>query len=309
MKHRVKPYSIERKQARYGFLFTVPCLLFFAMFSFYPIINAFITSLTNRRAVGRTWDFTGFENYAYLFTKGNGGFSLLNSLRATGVFTLGCFVPMVVIALLLAVLIMQLRKPGHSKFFELSYYIPAVLSSVVAATIWRIMFQPTGLINQLSNTILFTSGKDYHWLTDNGMLVASTIIVYFWKYIGYFTILFITGLASIPPTIYEAAIVDGSNRWHTFWKITLPLLKPTVMLVSIMAMLQCLKTFSTQYMFVQGGTARLPIDVITMNIYFTGIRNGYLGRASAMSIILFFIMLIFTYLQFSAQKGGEDVEY
>ena len=112
------------------------------------------------------------------------------------------------------------------------------------------------------------------------------------------------------PTIYEAAIVDGSSRWHTFWKITLPLLKPTVMLVSIMSMLQCLKTFSTQYMFVQGGTAREPIDVITMNIYFTGIRTGgYLGRASAMSIILFVIMLLLTLLQFKAQKGGEDVEY
>lgn len=309
MKNKVKTYSIERKQARYGFAFTLPCLVFFAMFSFYPIINAFITSLTNRRSVGRTWDFTGFDNYVYLFTKGNGGFSLLNSLRATGEFTLGCFIPMVVIALLLSVLIMQLRKPGQKKFFELSYYIPAVLSSVVAATIWRIMFQPTGLVNQLSNVIMFTSGRDYRWLTDNGMLVASTIIVYFWKYIGYFTILFITGLASIPPTIYEAAIVDGSNRWHTFWKITLPLLKPTVMLVSIMAMLQCLKTFSTQYMFVKGGTAREPIDVITMNIYYTGIENGFLGRASAMSIILFFIMLLFTYLQFTAQRGGDDVEY
>ncbi len=309
MKSKTKTYSIERKQARYGFAFTVPCLLFFALFSFYPIINAFITSLTNREAIGRNWKFTGFDNYVYLFTKSNGGFPLLNSLKATGVFTLGCFVPMVVIALLLSVLIMQLRKPGQKKFFELSYYLPAVLSSVVAATIWRIMFQPTGLINQISNYMMFTSGKDYHWLTNNTMLQVSTIIVYFWKYIGYFTILFITGLASIPPTIYEAAIVDGSSRWHTFWKITLPLLKPTVLLVSIMAMLQCLKTFSTQYMFVQGGTARLPIDVITMNIYFTGIRFGKLGRASAMSIILFFIMLIFTYLQFSTQKGGDDVEY
>lgn len=309
MKSKTKTYSIERKQARYGFAFTVPCLLFFAMFSFYPIINAFMTSLTNREAVGRNWKFTGFDNYVYLFTKSNGGFPLVNSLKATGFFTLGCFIPMVIIALLLSVLIMQLRKPGQKKFFELSYYLPAVLSSVVAATIWRIMFQPTGLINQLSNTLLFTSGKDYRWLTDNTMLQVSTIIVYFWKYIGYFTILFITGLASIPPTIYEAAIVDGSSRWHTFWKITLPLLKPTVLLVSIMAMLQCLKTFSTQYMFVQGGTARLPIDVITMNIYFTGIRFGKLGRASAMSIVLFFIMLIFTYLQFSTQKGGDDVEY
>lgn len=309
MKSKAKTYSIERKQARYGFAFTLPCLLFFGFFSFYPIINAFITSLTNRKAVGKTWSFIGFENYVYLFTKENGGFSLLNSLKATGLFTLGCFIPMVIVALLLSVLIMQLRKPWQKKFFELSYYIPAVLSSVVAATIWRIMFQPTGLINQISNWVMFTSGRDYKWLTDNGMLVTSTIIVYFWKYIGYFTILFITGLASIPPTIYEAAIVDGSSRWHTFWKITLPLLKPTVMLVSIMAMLQCLKTFSTQYMFVVGGTARKPIDVITMNIFYTGITNGYLGRASAMSIVLFLIMLLFTYLQFAAQKGGEDVEY
>ena len=75
-----------------------------------------------------------------------------------------------------------------------------------------------------------------------------------------------------------------------------------------MAMLQCLKTFSTQYMFVQGGTARAPIDVITMNIYFTGVNNGYLGRASAMSIVLFLIMLVFTALQFKFQSG-DDVDY
>ena len=309
MKKKLTPYSIEKKQARWGFLFTVPCLVFFAVFSFYPIISAFITSLTNRDAIRRTYDFIGFQNYTYLFTQSNGGFSLLNSLTATAIFTVGTFVPMVVVSLILAVLIMQLRKPGHSKMFELAYYTPAVLSSVVAATIWMILFQPTGLFNQISNFVMHTSGKDYQWLTNNSMLRASTIIVYFWKYIGYFTILFITGLASIPPTIYEAAIVDGSSRWHTFWKITLPLLKPTVVLVSIMAMLQCLKTFSTQYMFVQGGTAREPIDVITMNIYYTGVVNRRLGRSSAMSIILFLIMLCFTYLQFSTQKGGDDVEY
>ncbi len=304
-----KKYSIERKQARWGFAFTVPCLVFFAIFSFYPIISAFITSLTNRDAIKRTWSFIGFDNYTYLFTQSNGGFSLMNSLKATGIFTIGTFIPMVVVSLILAVLIMQLRRPSHSKVFELAFYTPAVLSSVVAATIWMILFQPTGLFNQLTNTIMGTSGRDYQWLTSDSMLRASTIIVYFWKYIGYFTILFITGLASIPPTIYEAAIVDGSSRWHTFWKITLPLLKPTIMLVSIMAMLQCLKTFSTQYMFVQGGTAREPIDVITMNIYYTGVVNRRLGRSSAMSIILFVIMLFFTFLQFKAQKGDEDVEY
>ena len=305
---KIKTYSIERRQAIWGFLFTVPCLVFFAVFAFYPIISAFLTSLTNRKAISRNYSFVGLENYVYIFTEGNGGFSLMNSLRATLEFTIGTFVPMVVVSLFVAVLLSQLRKPGHSKFYELCFYTPAVLSSVVAATIWMILFQPTGLINQMSNYLMMTSGRDYQWLTSNTMLQISTMIVYFWKYIGYFTILFITGLASIPSTLYEAALVDGSSRWHSFWHITLPLLKPTVVLVSIMAMLQCLKTFSTQYMFVQGGTARAPIDVITMNIYFTGVNNGYLGRASAMSIVLFLIMLVFTALQFKFQSG-DDVDY
>ena len=305
---KTKKYSIEKRQARWGFAFTIPCLVFFAVFAFYPIISAFITSLTNRKAISRNYSFVGLENYIYIFTKGNGGYSLLNSLRATLVFTIGTFIPMVVVSLFVAVLISQLRKPGHSKFYELCFYTPAVLSSVVAATIWMILFQPTGLVNQFSNYLMRTSGRDYQWLTSNNMLQISTMIVYFWKYIGYFTILFITGLASIPSTLYEAALVDGSSRWHSFWHITLPLLKPTVVLVSIMAMLQCLKTFSTQYMFVQGGTARAPIDVITMNIYFTGVNNGYLGRASAMSIVLFLIILVFTALQFKFQSGDE-VDY
>ena len=305
---KTKKYSIEKRQARWGFAFTIPCLVFFAIFAFYPIISAFITSLTNRKAISRNYSFVGLENYIYIFTKGNGGYSLLNSLRATLEFTIGTFIPMVVVSLFVAVLLSQLRKPGHSKFYELCFYTPAVLSSVVAATIWMILFQPTGLVNQMSNFLMMTSGRDYQWLTSNTMLQASTMIVYFWKYIGYFTILFITGLASIPSTLYEAALVDGSSRWHSFWHITLPLLKPTVVLVSIMAMLQCLKTFSTQYMFVQGGTARAPIDVITMNIYFTGVNNGYLGRASAMSIVLFLIMLVFTALQFKFQSG-DDVDY
>ena len=305
---KTKKYSIEKRQARWGFAFTVPCLLFFAIFAFYPIISAFITSLTNRKAISRNYSFVGLENYIYIFTKGNGGYSLLNSLRATLEFTIGTFIPMVVVSLFVAVLLSQLRKPGHSKFYELCFYTPAVLSSVVAATIWMILFQPTGLVNQFSNFLMRTTGKDYQWLTSNTMLQVSTMIVYFWKYIGYFTILFITGLATIPSTLYEAALVDGSSRWHSFWHITLPLLKPTVVLVSIMAMLQCLKTFSTQYMFVQGGTARAPIDVITMNIYFTGVNNGYLGRASAMSIVLFLIMLVFTAVQFKFQSGDE-VDY
>lgn len=304
-----KHYSIEKQQARWGFLFTIPCLIFFAVFSFWPIIYAFWTSLTNRQAIARTSKFIGLDNYIYIFTKDNGGFPLSNSIRATLIFTFGTFIPMIVISLLVAVFLMQLRKDRYRGFFQLMYYTPAVLSSVVAAAIWMIIFDPRGLMNQVSNFVMRTQGVDYGWLVDSTMLQISTILIYFWKYIGYFVILFITGLAAIPNTIYEAATVDGSSRWHTFWHITLPLLRPTTVMVSIMAMLQCLKTFSTQYMLFQGGSSRSPIDVITMNIYFTGIRNGRLGRASAMSIVLFVIMLFFTYLQLLSNKKSEDVEY
>lgn len=308
MKRQPKTFSIEKREARWGLAFTIPCLIFFAIFSFYPILSALITSFTNKKALTRTYEFIGLENYTYLFTKDNGGFSLLNSLRATLAFTIGTFIPMVIVSLIIAVFLMQLRKVKHRGFFQLTYYAPAVLSSVVAASIWMILFDPRGLVNNFSNFLLNTAGVNYNWLVSSKMLQISTMIVYFWKYIGYFVILFITGLASIPPTLYEAATVDGSNKWHTFWRITLPLLKPTVLLVSVMAMLQCLKTFSTQYMFHQGGAARQPIDVITMNIYFTGIRNGRLARASAMSIILFIIMLLLTLLQFKA-SNSDDVEY
>lgn len=306
MKQGKKRFSVEAKQARWGFFFTVPCLVFFAVFSFFPILNAFITSLTNRQAISRTSRFIGFENYIYLFTKDNGGFSFLNSMLATFFFTVGTFVPMVIVSLLIAVVLNDVKSRFHRAFFQAALYMPAVLSSVVAAAIWMILFDPRSLINQITNVLLLSEGKDYKWLTDNTMLQISTMIVYFWKYIGYFVILFVTGLASIPPGIYEAARVDGSSKWSTFFFITLPLLKPTIVLVSIMAMLQCLKTFSTQYMFVQAGAARKPIDVITMNIYYTGIRNGKLGRASAMSIILFVIMIFFTYLQFKVSKTDES---
>ncbi len=309
MVKKQKVYSIERKQARWGFAFTVPCLVFFAIFSFYPIIYAFVMSFTNRQAIGRTYDFVGLENYQYIFTRDNGGFPLSNSIKATFIFTIGTFIPLVVISLALATFMMQLRKDKYRGFFQLMFYTPAVLSSVVAAAIWMQILDPRGIMNQITNAIMRTQGVDYNWLVSPTMLQVSTILIYFWKYIGYFVILFITGLASIPGTLYEAATVDGSSRWHTFWKITLPLLKPTTLMVSIMAMLQCLKTFSTQFMLYRGGSPRAPIDVITMNIYFTGIRNGRLGRASAMSLVLFVIMLVFTYLQLVANRSSEEVEY
>jgi len=296
--------GIEKRQARWGFIFVVPAILFFSVFSYYPILNALYTSFFDKRVLSLAAPpFVGFGNYIYLFTSSVAGF--WNSLRATFVFTLGTFIPLLVFSLVWAVFLTQAVNKKSRGFFQIAYYTPAVLSSVVAAAIWKLMFDPRGLANQWVNTIFMSAGVDHKWLADSVMVQVSTIIVYFWKYIGYFVILFITGLSSIPPTIYEAATIDGASKWQAFWRITLPLLRPTVVLVSIMSMLQCLKTFSTQYIFTQAGAPQTPINVITLNIYRTGITNQRIGRASAMSIILFVIMLVFTWLQFRFSKSDE----
>ena len=305
---RKKQYGgIEKKQSRWGFIFVAPAILFFTVFSFYPILTALYTSFFDKRVLSLAPPpMVGFDNYIYLFTSSIAGF--WNSLRATFVFTLGTFIPLLVFSLVWAAFLTQAVTRRARGFFQIAYYTPAVLSSVVAATIWRLMFDPRGLANQWVNFIFMSAGVDHKWLADSIMVQVSTMLVYFWKYIGYFVILFITGLSAIPPAIYEAATVDGSSKWQSFWRITLPLLRPTVVLVSIMAMLQCLKTFSEQYLFTQAGAPQAPINVITLNIYRTGITNQRIGRASAMSIILFVIMLVFTWLQFRFSKS-DDVDY
>lgn len=297
---RVQHGRIERKLARWGMFFVLPSILFFSVFSFYPILNAAYTSLFKKNLLSlKKPDFIGLENYRYLL----GSIDFWNSVKATAIFSLGTFIPLLVFSLLLAALIMN--SAHGRRFFQLAYYTPAVISSVVAAAIWLLIFDPRGLGNQWLNWLMNTPGVDHRWLASAGMVRFSTMMVYFWKYIGYFVIIFISGLASIPPTLYEAAEIDGATRWQVFWRITFPLLEPTVVLVSVMSMLQSLKTFSTQYLFTQSGAPQAPINVITLNIYNTGIRDFRIGRASAMSIILFIIMLFFTWLQFRTSRADE----
>jgi multiple sugar transport system permease protein len=301
---RRKPGSgLERKLSRWGWYFVIPAILFFSIFSFYPILNAFFLSFHRKNMISLIPPvFIGFSNYLSVLS--SSGF--WNSARATLTFTLGTFIPLVIVSLILASFITAQKH--IARIWQLIFYSPAVLSSAVAALIWMIIFQPTGLANQFVNALLLRSGVDMRWLSNGSMIQFSTMIVYFWKYIGYFTILFITGLTKIPHGIYEGATIDGASPFQTFFRITLPLLKPTSVMVSIMAMLQCLKTFSTQYLFVQSGAPRGPIDVITLNIYTTAMKEFNVGRASVMSILLFITMLILTIVQLRTSHS-DDVTY
>lgn len=300
---QAKSIGYEAQKARWGWFFVAPALIFFSIFSFYPILNALWTSLFDKKLLSlKPPAFIGLGNYIRVL----GGPEFWNSVVATGIFTLGAFIPLVGLSLFLAVLISS--RSRFQRGLQLLFYSPAVLSSVVAALIWMLMFDPRGLANQGLNALLNQPGVDRRWLSDVSMVRISTIIVYVWKYIGYFSILYITGISKIPRSVIEAAKIDGATDLNQFRYIVFPLLKPTTVLVSIMVMIQCLKTFSTQYLFTQSGAPTGPIDVITLNIYNTAMRDLNIGRASVMSVILFLIMLLLTGLQLRFSKS-EDVTF
>jgi multiple sugar transport system permease protein len=191
---------------------------------------------------------------------------------------------------------------------QLLFYAPAVFSSVVAALVWMLIFDPRGIANGFVNFIMNTPGVDHHWLTDTGMLWASTAAIYVWKNLGYFAVICVTGIAKIPESAMEAATIDGANAFQTIWKIIMPLLRPTTVMVTIVAMLNCLRSFSTQYLFFHRGAPLDPINVVTLNIYNTAIRDLNISRACVMSVMLFLVMMSLTIVRLSSSER-DSVSY
>lgn len=301
MKRGRKPPSLENRQNRWGWFFVAPGILFFSIFSFYPILNAFWTSFFNRKLLSlKAPKFVGLLNYEKVL----GSPDFWNSVRATLIFAAGAFVPLFVLSLLFALLVTSRRKFRRS--VQMALYSPAVLSSAVAALIWLLIFDPRGLANQAVNFLARSPGIDHRWLADATMVQVSTVVVYVWKYVGYFTILFVTGIGKIPQSVNEAAYIDGAGPIQRLFRITLPMLRPTTVLVSVMILIQCLKTFSTQYLFMQRGAPLGPMNVLTLNIYNTALRDQNLGRASVMSVLLFIFMLFLSWTQLRASRKGEE---
>jgi multiple sugar transport system permease protein len=300
MKTRASLGGLERDRSKWGWAFVAPGLAFFSIFSFYPMLNALWTSFFNKKLLSlKAPNYVGLQNYIRVL----GASEFWNSARATAVFTLGVLIPLFLLSMLFAVLISSMKR--GQRLVQLALYSPAVLSSVVAALIWLLMLDPRGLANQFVNWLAATPGIDRRWLSDSMMVQLSTVIVYVWKYLGYFTILFITGIGKIPDSVNEAATIDGAGPFRRFFYITLPLLAPTTVMVSVMIVIQCMKTFSTQYLFTQRGAPLAPINVITLNIYNTAMRDLNIGRASVMSAILFLFMLGLTYVQLRVSKKSE----
>lgn len=292
--------GIEKKKARWGWFFVTPAVVLFLLFSLYPMLNALWNTFFNVKLLSsRAPKFVGLANYKYILTSPD----FWNSVRATLIFALGSFIPLAFFSLILS-LLMVTRK-NASRTFQMLYYAPAVLSSVVAALIWMLIFDPRGLGNGILNFIMHTPGVDHRWLTDPLHLQIATIMIYVWKYIGYFAIIYITGIAKIPDSVMEAATIDGASTMQIVRRIILPLLRPTTVMVSIVAMLNCMKSFSTQYLFTQRGAPLDAINVVTLNIYNTAMRDLKISRACVMSVLLFLVMMSLTMVRMKVSEKDE----
>ncbi len=285
------------------YVFMAPYLVLFLIFVLAPVIYGFWISLHNYDYLlpGKPW--VGLQNYVDLFTPGSttsGPF--WNSMQATGLFTLYSVPLLLVIPLILALLLSQ-EFPGRT-FFRAAYFAPYVLGVAVVGILWRFLLDPNvGLVNfylgqlGLREDIPWTTTLPWGWVA----LVGPTV----WWTLGFNTVIYLAGLQDISRELYDAAAVDGANRWQRFLNVTLPGLRPVLLFVVIVTVLASANVFGQAYLITQGA----PGDETTVAIMYiaeTGLRQFNMGAASAMSYVLAFFLMLVSVANFVFFRQRED---
>jgi multiple sugar transport system permease protein len=291
------------KASTAGWLFAAPALTVIGLFFGLPVIAALALSLTDfdiyALADPGNLRFVGLGNYVGLLQNPLFWKSLGNTLYFVIVG-----VPLSVAMSLGAALLLH-SKVGHLKpFFRTAYFAPVVTTVVAVAVIWRYLFHTKyGLVNWGLSAL----GIDaIDWLGDPRWAMPTIILFAVWKNFGYNMIIFLAGLQSIPEDLYEAARIDGANTWKQFRHVTLPMLGPVLLLVSILTMAGYFQLFAEPYVMTQGGPLESTKSVLYL-MYEEGFKWWNLGNASAVAFLLFLLMVATTsgLLWFARRKGVE----
>ncbi|HEV8635403.1 MAG TPA: sugar ABC transporter permease [Chloroflexota bacterium] len=278
--------SYRTMQKVWGLLFVLPVLLLFLGFRLYPMLRAIEISFQKYDLLS-TPRWVGLDNYAFLFSNER----VLNSFKVTGIFIVGQTIPMVLLALLLAIVLFALPRLRH--VFELTFYFPVIMTAVVAALIWLTLFYPRGLLDQLVSP-WFPQGVP--WLTSPVLALPSVIMVDIWKSTGYYMIILLAGLLGIPNEYLEAATIDGAGHWARVRHIILPLLRPQLAFVVIIALINTVQAFDTFYVLTRGGPADAT-RVLPIEVYLRGFQLLEMGRAAAVSMVMFVVLVVLSLTQ------------
>jgi multiple sugar transport system permease protein len=294
----------RRREVLWAYAFLGPTFVFLLALILFPILFAFWISLHDWSLIPRDFPLIGLQNYV----KALGDDLTLTSLRNTLVFTIGA-VPIGMILSMGLALVMNIDGLPYRTAFRAIYFIPVITAWVAVSFVWLWMFEPRyGLVNTLLGFVGITGIK---WLASPVWALPAIMIVAIWKSLGYNMVIFLAGLQGIPRELREAATIDGANRWQTFWGITFPLLNPTIVFVTVTAVIGSLQVFTPAViMTTKQGEAGGPINstrVMVYHIYATAFRNNQLGYGAALAFLLFALILVITVVQLRLTQ--RDVEY
>lgn len=291
MKNKKKGMSITGKQRAAGWMYLAPATILIFIMSFWPIIQAVITSFKTGSSANMQWANPLTYNYTRMFQDA----VFKRSIGNTFLY----LIIEVPIMLVLAILLAQLLNNKDLKFkglFRTCVFLPCATSLVSYALIFKSLFATQGLIN----TILVKLGileSNFNFLGTGWSAKIIIIIALIWRWTGYNMVFFLAGLQNIEYSVYEAAKIDGASGWRTFWSITVPLLRPTIVMTTIMSINGTLQLFDESVNLTKGGPANATI---TMSHY---IYNGSFGEgvanfgyASAMSVIVFIMVAILAFI-------------
>lgn len=273
-------------------LFLLPAFVPLLLFRIFPMLVSLWVSMTKWNLL-RPPEFLGIANYQEVLSDPRFHKALLNTLY----YMVG-YLPLVLLGALAVALLLNSKLKGLA-FFRGIYFLPVVTSWVVVALLWKWLLSPEG---GFVNYILGLFGIDGPgWWTDPNWAMPSIILASVWKDLGFNMLILLAGLQAIPEQLYEAARIDGAGIWRRIRSITLPLLTPSILFVMILAMIGAFQVFDQVYVMTEGGPAGAT-TVVMEQVVKNAFKYGLMGEASAMSWILFAIILTFTVLQLKFQR-------
>jgi len=284
--------KLTQKDGFWALIFLLPSVLGIMLFNLIPTVTSFYLSFTKWNLLG-TPKFIGIGNYTGLFEDP----LFFKVLFQTLYFVFASVILEIIISLLIATALNSIVK--FKSLYRTIYFLPVVSSMVAVAILWNWIFDPAyGLLNYI---LSFVGINPIFWLSDPTWALPSMIIVSVWKNLGYSVVLFLSGLQTLPQDCLEAASVDGATKPQTFYKVVIPLLSPTIFLVTIMSFINSFQTFDSVYILTAGGPEN-STNIMVYWLYKNAFEFYNMGKASAIAYVLFLIILTITMIQWYFRK-------
>ncbi len=291
--------------------FLAPAIILYLVFVIYPYGRSMYNSFTSWKGVSANRPFVGLRNYERMI---NDEF-FWNALWHNVQYLL--FVPLITIALSLFLAFMINQRIRFAKFFRVTFFFPQVISLISIGVLWSYIYHPTiGIVTSIAKflhlegvfQLLGFEGIPV-WIGDPRTVRLAIASVVVWQAAGFYMVLFLAAMEAIPRSFYEAAIIDGANRWHQFWHVTLPLLWDTMQTALVYSGLGAFNMFAiTRVMVVSGSSTNRPADVLSTYLYEQAFEASRFGYATAIGVALFLIMLTLSVLTMRVTRR-ETVEY